>query len=503
MGENFIRFKQKAFKIVLAQSILSFLSVGALTTGVLLLLLKLKVIALDVLPAVLIGVGAAIAVGCLVFLISRPRDARLARVLDETFGLDERERTAVAYSAADGAMYEMQRRDAEDALSRHSTKELKPRFLWVFILSAVIGASLLTASVIVPDMRNLTPPTEVKPFEISPMQIAAMEDLILYVENSSMEDPYKTDIKGSLVDLLDELKLATTEEEMHASLAVALTDIATATYDSSSETEIAEALWKSGNSLLKALAEALDTTEWEDKTDEWWGIYAESYQTFGVSAEALSSRDESGAAFPDADKPAKLKWLLEEAGIRLKPALEQSGISEDDRLYSLVWGMFLGDGEGNGISAVSLLVDSIGYDAAVSAVKEKTDSLTTPLYEALMQTKINSNVGEYVLKKLCSLFGAVIPVTERPILKDGTESGADREEGGASGGGVGEGVEFGSNDLVLDPLTGEYVTYGTLYAKYNTLMIDKLSNGKYNYTDAQKRAIEKYFALLYSGLKED
>ena len=504
MGANFVRFKKKAFKIVLAKSILSFCSIEALTTGILLLLLKLKLIGLDVLPAILIGLGAALLVGGAMFFIMRPRDKALARVLDETLGLDERVRTSVAYLGEDGEMFARQRADAEHALSMHTTSELKPRHLWVYILVAVIAVSTLVASIIVPDLRGVEPPAETTPFEISAMQIAAMEDLITHVENSKMEDPYKTDIKESLVKLLDELKLATTEEEMHAYLALALTDIANATYDSSSETEITNALWTSGNALLKTLAEVLDTSEWEDKEDEWWGIYAESYQTFAASAGALSSRAEDGSMYDDADKLVKLKWLLEESGLKLTPALVGSGIDEEDALYSLVYDMFLGEGGTTAsISAIAALVDALGYEEAVNAVKAKTDAMTNPLFEILSQTKINSNVGEYVLKKLCSLFGAVIPMPERPTLKDNDSSGEDREEGNASGGGVGEGVEFGSNDLVLDPLTGEYVTYGTLYAKYNTLMLDKLSNGKYNYTDAQKRAIEKYFALLYSGLKED
>ena len=105
---------------------------------------------------------------------------------------------------------------------------------------------------------------------------------------------------------------------------------------------------------------------------------------------------------------------------------------------------------------------------------------------------------------LSSLFMVAIPQFERPVLKDSGSAGdGPNDDGSGSGGGVGEGVEFGSDDLVLDPLTGEYVTYGTLYAKYNTLKEEKLKDGKYDYTDEQRRVIEEYFKLLYSGLKKD
>ena len=79
---------------------------------------------------------------------------------------------------------------------------------------------------------------------------------------------------------------------------------------------------------------------------------------------------------------------------------------------------------------------------------------------------------------------------------------SDKEnEGGTEGGGVGDGAIFGSNDLVLDPVTGQYVEYGTLLDKYYAVVFEKLQNGSYN--DEQKKMIENYFALLYGGIKKD
>ena len=70
-----------------------------------------------------------------------------------------------------------------------------------------------------------------------------------------------------------------------------------------------------------------------------------------------------------------------------------------------------------------------------------------------------------------------------------------------TGGGVGEGVQYGSNDLVLDPITGKYVEYGTLLDKYYAVVFEKLQNG--SYSDEQKKMIENYFALLYGGIKKE
>jgi len=44
---------------------------------------------------------------------------------------------------------------------------------------------------------------------------------------------------------------------------------------------------------------------------------------------------------------------------------------------------------------------------------------------------------------------------------------------------------------------GEYVEYGVILDKYYKLMFGKLENGQY--TDEEKKAIEKYFDILYGG----
>ena len=130
--------------------------------------------------------------------------------------------------------------------------------------------------------------------------------------------------------------------------------------------------------------------------------------------------------------------------------------------------------------------------------------MTEELYAVISAQKVNTNVGEHALKRLEMLFGMPAPAFERPVFAADSGGNADddnKDEDGPYQGGVGEGVVFGSDDLVLDPFTGKYVEYGTLYAKYNAIMNEKLGDEGYGYTEAQKKAIEKYFALLYGGFK--
>ena len=76
----------------------------------------------------------------------------------------------------------------------------------------------------------------------------------------------------------------------------------------------------------------------------------------------------------------------------------------------------------------------------------------------------------------------------------------DESESSGGDGGIGEGATYGSNDIVIDPLTGEPIEYGKLLDKYNAIMYEKLEGD--SYTEEQKEAIKKYFDLLWSGLEK-
>ena len=60
---------------------------------------------------------------------------------------------------------------------------------------------------------------------------------------------------------------------------------------------------------------------------------------------------------------------------------------------------------------------------------------------------------------------------------------------------------FGSDDLVLNPLTGKYVKFGELIHTYYALMFEKLEGDLYS--DEMETLIRNYFDLLYRGLDEE
>ena len=496
MGASFLRFKRKAFVIRLIKSLLLGFGAGTLCAGALLVLGKLEVIPLLPVAATGAGCGGFILFGAIAFLLLRVGDAEIARRLDNRLNLSEKLQTMVAFADKETPMVIAQREDAEAVLAGVRTRDFRAKGIIASALVFAIGITTLTAGLVMEDRRNIEPPVEIIPFKISEMQIAGINELISYVNSSKMEEEYKQSIASELESLLQELKLATTEPEMQAALADSMTGITITTYDSSSMTEILNAMWSTDDKTVRALVRLLDTSYWQNPD---WGDFAEKLEEFkdAMAASADIAEDE---------RISDIKWKLETINIKTVNSLNASGIKSDDILFALLLKLVGdGDGEVRGFGGIRGIADDLSYEDAMLFVFATLDAMSNEIYGVMETQKVNTNTGEYVLTKLSVLFNVLAPKFERPALNENPSQGDDNsdENENVGGGGVGEGAVFGSNDLVLDPMTGKYVEYGTLYAKYNAWMIEKLASADSGYTDEQKKAIEKYFALLYSGLEED
>ena len=516
MKGNFLKFKSKLLAMRIFKSLLAGISAGLLLGGACLMFSKLAMIGLEPIYSLPVGAAAFLLIFLLFFFLLKSSDRKLAQMLDQRFSLFEKVQTMVAFQKEKGEMAELQREDAEQTLGAIRKRRLGAKRLWISLLVLCLGAATLTAGVLAENKRGYVPPEEIVPFAISDMQIAGLEELIKYVDSSNMEEPYRKGISNELSWLLAELKKATTEPEMQAALASSITNISQFTYDSSSMTEILNELWKTEDPHIRNLAKALNTSNWSDSD---WGDFAEKYDTLKVELLAIGSQEAENPQQPSAqsaseeDLKVELIWTLENISRKINSALLASGISAEDRLY-LAIDQFVNANKGArggehlfGLATLVTMSEELSYQELLSELENTFTEMTEEFYAVISAQKINTNVGEYVLKRLELLFMVPIPPFERPDLSQNggaNDSNQDFDQDDEPGpGGVGEGVVFGSKDLVLDPLTGEYVEYGTLYAKYNTLMVEKLGDEKYGYTEEQKNAIEKYFALLYGGLKEE
>ncbi len=510
MSDNFLKFKRKSKLSRILKAMLYGLSAGLFASGLSVLLSKLDVVDLDYLLCAAVGAAAFAAVFIILFFVLRKSDARLARELDARFGLEERVETMLAYKDEPGAMAGLQRDDTNRILGRVRIKRFKMKRLWICFIALAAGAAMLTASILVPAVTEEKPKEEEVPFELSEYQRKGLSALIEYVASSEMEEPYRGEIKDELSALLSELEEIKTQTKMQAALGESMAFILQITSDSSSMTEIANELWDTEDEYARSLAELINTSSWKEPD---WGDYAEKY----VALRALYDYEKTeGEGEPtDEELLAALKWKLDNSSVlKIATALSQSGIPSDDIIYSSISVLLDENSDGAegpilGFKYLPGYIEDEGltYEESVVMLDRIFDYVSEDIFNAISVKKVNTNVGEYAMTKLSTFFLVPLPGFERPDFVKGSGSSSDgeedddKDENESEGGGIGTGDAYGSNDYVLDPLTGEYVKYGTLLAKYYAVMSAKLESGAYS--EAQKEAITKYFELLYSGIKKD
>ena len=113
---------------------------------------------------------------------------------------------------------------------------------------------------------------------------------------------------------------------------------------------------------------------------------------------------------PEEDLYKELKWNLENGGLKINMALTQSQIAEEDILYQAV-SRFANANEGTlatehifGILTIAKDANVTTYAQTLDEVDNTLDTLSQDTYDVIAQLKINSNVGEYVMTKLATLF---------------------------------------------------------------------------------------------------
>lgn len=493
MTGNFLKFKRKLQAIRILKALLAGVALGGLAGGIVLILSKLALLNLAPILSLPVALGVFFASGVTVYFALKTSDKKLAEELDETFALQEKVQTMVAYrEEEESGMLSLQREDAEQALASIPVNKFKPKRLWIYLVAFCVGVSSLLSGFIVKDKRNVEEPAI--PFKISAMQIAGIEELIRYVDSSEMELVFRQAVSAHLTMLLTDLKAATTQPEMETSLATAMANIQAATYDASSATEILNELWNTEDAFAQTLAKTLDTSEW---TNPDWGDYAEKMTAFRQAFRYEPAEGEEPLTEEEIFKI--VTWNLENTALKINSALQTSGISQEDAFYASLYKLA-------NERFLEISKSETTLEEADAALDNTFAAMNEELYAVISQMKKNTNVGEYVMKKLATLFPVPLPPFERPdFSKTGGNNqngdSEDKENNGTPDGGIGEGAIYGSDDLVLDPMTGEYVKYGTLLDRYYAVMYEKLENG--TYTEEQKEIIKNYFALLYSGIKKE
>lgn len=501
MNTNFTKYKTDLTVARAVKTLAAAVGVGMLFAGGLLLLVRLEVAQIKAVWCWVVGIAAAVLTAAAAWLLQMRSDLAVAKELDKRFGLDERVQTMMEFSGKEGAMLALQRADADKALAAVPELRVSMRSFIAFTLVLLVGlATLITALVIpAPEPPEPTPMPD-EPFALTEIQAAAIAELIEYVEGSDMTEPYRSELGLRLKDLLAALRLAETENEKNTLLSDAQKYVYEKTDESSSAVEIINALWLSAQDSVKLLAVALNYYDWSVAED--WDTFARKYAEVRKSFIHPDSLSESADGALMAEETAA---KLSSAASAITVALVKSGIPSTDPLYAALAGLAGGSeqtGEAGSLASVAALAAELGYSRLESAIDAAMTEHNALICSALDENLTNTGVGEYVMTRLAAILGGSVPRLERPTLREASSSdgtGGGENEGGGVGG-IGDGTVYGSDELVLDPYTDEYVEYGTLIDRYYSLMFGKMQDG--GYTDEEKDAMEKYFQILYGGFEE-
>ena len=343
----------------------------------------------------------------------------------------------------------------------------------------------------VPDLRQATPPEEKTPFELSELQEKSLLELIGEVETSDMEEEFRTPIAAQLRVLLSELRETELYDDMIAAVTESMNTISEITYESSTVTELLNALWGGNDIHFKHLAWALAKSVWE--SEDMLG-FAEQIHEYASILMGDNEEDEEAVV-----GAARAISAISGMNDRLYSVLFASGLDEDDEMYLALKSAFT-----DATCGLNLIDDSLSDNE----VRARIITAFEGCYGAISLNRTNSKAGEDVNTRLEKLFIVPKPPFERPdfyrngLPVNGGVSGEEGEPEDETGpGGMGGGAAYGSDDLVLDPLTGELVKYGDLINDYNAKLYERLEGGLY--TEEQKKAILKYFELLFSGIKKE
>jgi hypothetical protein len=263
-----------------------------------------------------------------------------------------------------------------------------------------------------------------------------------------------------------------------------------------------EALWGTNAQAARRLAKALNYYDWPKTND--WDRFVEKMSDF------KSGFVHKDAETPDADKQLiidETKNTFAMLSIGILSSLEAAEVDNEDELFTVLLRLASAkeiNPDGTrvyGMKTLSEYIVEAGYDKAQRELDATIKALNGDIYRALSGHRTNTNTGEYAMTSIASIFGVKAPDFKRPQLVEfETESGGSGEGGGTSGG-ISGGPSYGSDDKVYDPYTNRYVEYGTILDKYYSIMFNKLQGG--SYTEAEQKALEEYFKILYGGFEDE
>ena len=501
MGENFKRFKIKALKTRIAKSVMAALASGLLVFGALGLLVTFEAVGLSAIWRVLISLGTACIFFLAVWFTHSTNDKAIARRLDSELELKERTVTMLGFLDEETSIHELQRIDADAALAGKKLRGFGTRSIPIYLTALLLSIGVFISSFVVKAPEAPPPSDTDEPFSITDLQAAAIEELISYVRESEMDFPYRENIALSIEDLLSSLYECHTVREKDILVADTMNFIFAETDISSYALEVTVALWESDIEACKRLAETLNYYSWP-KADE----YDKFTSLLDSFRESLAHHDALDDAPDETLMRTETELLYLKLSSSIPEALKKAGIHSEDSLSLVLTRLSSADEnreDGTRVWGFSTLAEYIAKAGYLDAERELGATLVAlggELFRSLGEHKVNTDTGEYAMKRLGEILHSDVPEFERPRFIDNNGDTSFPGDGEGGGGSIGGDRVFGSDDTVLDPLTGKYVKYWEILGRYAAVMQRKLEEG--TLTDDDRRALEKYFDILYNGFED-
>lgn len=506
MSEEFKKYKNKFIIYTALISAVCGISAGVAVCGVVWLVLKLLNFGLGVLYYAFIGVGVALVVGGVLFLIFKPSDMSVAKRLDKELNLDERLQTMVEFQSQESDMLTLQRQDAEQRLAQ--SPKLKPSFVKIAKLAVIpvlASAIMLTAAFVPAKSPSVVPDGDNEDvYEIDNWQIASLNQLIAEIrDKSSLREELKQSHVNVLEGLLDGLKQTTSNTAMILSVRSAITMLETATDGACSYSLFVEKFSAAEDSAVSGFADGLSSAAKAYVSGTALSEFAQvTERKVNLYDAALSYLSDSTAAIPQSVQELNL--------LKFKTAVTDYANLFENLLSSVEYAE--GDGIAQALSAfISTLKriadSSIGGGYSLDKLKSQvSDACTSYAQTAATEMEVQSYalmVTEYETNRLCAIFGIKLSNSDNPD-DGGGSSNPDDDEPGSGGWGEG-GVNYGSDDVIFFPEgddgKGIYVQYGEVYNEYYSKVNSLLHSG--DISEEAQRFIREYFTILNRGIKED
>lgn len=488
MTHNFQSIKKKYLRQAIIAAIALGVFFGLFIACALLLAFKLSEIELLWVYYVLIGLGAAAISAYPFYLLLRPDDRKLAKKLDTDYGLNQKVQTMVEFSGESGAMAILQREQTDQALTAAAAKRPSARSLLKFIFIPVLAVGIAFAGIFVPAKKSTV---YVPPFTISSAQEAALKNLIADVGSSDLGEGLKASAAGALESLLGKLKETSTQSEMKRLVISTVKGIDATIANSNSYVFLYNQLRNDdytksfATAMLNGVVYYKLTSASEIKNMEIVGrksemcneAITEKLQAWvaGVRETFYNTVEENAGSSSETSKVImsvlEMKARLGDYSQAFAAGLEAAAFP---------------DGEDALCSAISAFAENIdvpiqsgyGSESYLTLIEQTCNAFITPACEdALYVQSYNCIMDEFIRNELARIFGLSLSelgsnanVAPEPVEEDG-EGDGEGTHGGS--GGSGENI-YGSDDMVLDPDSGELVTYGKLLAQYQAKIQERL-----------------------------